>query len=841
MKITQIPNRPQERLCNTDIDLSATARINLWKLFFALCCFVVAISTGDDYYELLGISKNADNREIRKAFKKLAMTLHPDKNIDDPTAHDKFVKITKAYEVLKDEDSRKKYDLYGDEDSSKKKGQYHSWTYYHDQFGIYDDDPEIVTLNKADFEQSVTNSEQLWFINFYSPMCSHCHHLAPAWRKLARKLEGAIRIGAVNCEEDIYLCQHEGVHSYPTLYLYPQREKYNGDRETDEMLRFVLRRLQTQVIDLCSDNFEELTQKEEQLLGYPWLIFFCDEDSFNCPERETRQIVAAILDGLVNVGYVDCSTQEKLCLSMGTKTSTQYYDTGVVKKGKSMKIKGVESKEIANEVLSQLPEATKLNREDFEDMKTQLSLGSKSNWLVYFHLGELEENLELKKLPALLPLFRIGRINCGRTPGLCQEMHVNRYPMFAVFKAGGNLLNEEPPYEFHHGRRDSAPDLADFARESALAPNLRTLTPIDFVWGKKGLRVHGEGFWLVDFFAPWCPPCLQLIPEMRRASRVLGTNVSVGMVDCTVHVDLCRSRGIRSYPTVILFTPSKEEHTYQGGHTARDLVDYVKDMLNPTVSTLTQETFYSIVGKKSSNEIWMVDFFAPWCGPCQQLTPQWRKLSKVVKPVQISFLNYRVSVCYLQMVSDVENVRIGEVNCEVEAGLCHQEGIRSFPTIRLYPMGSKGLNQVLIYNGYHRDAYSLRQWLYNFVPSAVQSIPAESFEDRVIQSDDPWLVDFYAPWCGHCHRFAPEFEMVAQKLAGRVKAGKVDCEAYKQLCQRAGIRGYPTLRLYRGSIDDGRSYYGEEIDSQSGMQILSYVEKVLWGTRDHHLHLHDEF
>jgi DnaJ family protein C protein 10 len=60
----------------------------------------------------------------------------------------------------------------------------------------------------------------MWFVNFYSPQCSHCHHLAPVWRKLAKKLEGVIRIGAVNCEDDWRLCSQVGIQSYPTLLYY---------------------------------------------------------------------------------------------------------------------------------------------------------------------------------------------------------------------------------------------------------------------------------------------------------------------------------------------------------------------------------------------------------------------------------------------------------------------------------------------------------------------------------------------------------------------------------------------------------------------------------------------
>lgn len=71
---------------------------------------------------------------------------------DDKDAAEKFVRIAKAYETLKDPDSRKQYDLHGEEGSSSNKNhQYHSYTYYRDQFGIYDDDPLIVTLSRVDY------------------------------------------------------------------------------------------------------------------------------------------------------------------------------------------------------------------------------------------------------------------------------------------------------------------------------------------------------------------------------------------------------------------------------------------------------------------------------------------------------------------------------------------------------------------------------------------------------------------------------------------------------------------------------------------------------------------
>jgi len=68
-----------------------------------------------DFYKILGVSKHADQRSIKKAFRKGATKYHPDKNAGDQDAHDKFVEINRAYEVLSDEDRRRAYDRYGHE------------------------------------------------------------------------------------------------------------------------------------------------------------------------------------------------------------------------------------------------------------------------------------------------------------------------------------------------------------------------------------------------------------------------------------------------------------------------------------------------------------------------------------------------------------------------------------------------------------------------------------------------------------------------------------------------------------------------------------------------------
>jgi molecular chaperone DnaJ len=66
-----------------------------------------------DYYEVLGVDRNATDEEVKKAYRKLALQYHPDRNPDDKTAEAKFKEVTEAYEVLRDSSARARYDRFG--------------------------------------------------------------------------------------------------------------------------------------------------------------------------------------------------------------------------------------------------------------------------------------------------------------------------------------------------------------------------------------------------------------------------------------------------------------------------------------------------------------------------------------------------------------------------------------------------------------------------------------------------------------------------------------------------------------------------------------------------------
>lgn len=66
------------------------------------------------------------------------------------------------------------------------------------------------------------------------------------------------------------------------------------------------------------------------------------------------------------------------------------------------------------------------------------------------------------------------------------------------------------------------------------------------------------------------------------------------------------------------------------------------------------------------------------------------------------------------------------------------------------------------YNGWNRDAQSLQAWAFEFLPSKVKKIKHRDFFNDIINSKTPWVIDYYAPWCGHCQVFKPEFVKIAE-------------------------------------------------------------------------------
>lgn len=103
------------------------------------------------------------------------------------------------------------------------------------------------------------------------------------------------------------------------------------------------------------------------------------------------------------------------------------------------------------------------------------------------------------------------------------------------------------------------------------------------------------------------------------------------------------------------------------------------------------------------------------------------------------------------------------------------------------------------------------------------AISDSNFQSDVLGSDQPVLVDFWAEWCGPCRVIAPTVDAVAEQFEGKAKVFKMDVDENINVPQRYGIRGIPTLILFKNGEEQER-YVGGNISRE---KLAEMVQKYL--------------
>jgi thioredoxin 1 len=108
------------------------------------------------------------------------------------------------------------------------------------------------------------------------------------------------------------------------------------------------------------------------------------------------------------------------------------------------------------------------------------------------------------------------------------------------------------------------------------------------------------------------------------------------------------------------------------------------------------------------------------------------------------------------------------------------------------------------------------------VSDHIVHVTDESFENEVLKSPEPVLVDYWADWCGPCKMIAPVLDEIAEEYIGRLKVAKLNIDVNTLTPPRYGIRGIPTLMLFRDGVVEAT-----KIGAVSKSQLIAFIDSNL--------------
>ncbi|KJH43805.1 protein disulfide-isomerase domain protein [Dictyocaulus viviparus] len=262
--------------------------------------------------------------------------------------------------------------------------------------------------------------------------------------------------------------------------------------------------------------------------------------------------------------------------------------------------------------------------------------------------------------------------------------------------------------------------------------------------------ITSDDIWVVEFYAPWCGHCKNLVPEYKKAASALKGIVKVGAVDMTQHQSVGSPYNVQGFPTIKIFAADKKKPADYNGLVFR-IIPTEKKVVGDVVwcnrisfdaehsFVLREQNYNSIV--KSSHVLYIAIF-------------------NLLKRIAGARTAQAIADAALDAVKKVVNSRLGVKSAE-------GPGSRS---------SSRGQSDVV-------------------------ELTDENFEKLVLNSNDIWLVEFFAPWCGHCKNLEPHWKAAASQLKDKVKLGALDATVHTIMASKFGIRGFPTIKYFAPNSD----------------------------------------
>ncbi|XP_026147792.1 protein disulfide-isomerase A4 [Mastacembelus armatus] len=238
--------------------------------------------------------------------------------------------------------------------------------------------------------------------------------------------------------------------------------------------------------------------------------------------------------------------------------------------------------------------------------------------------------------------------------------------------------------------------------------------------------IEGKDTVLVEFYAPWCGHCKQFAPEYERIAQTLKDNdppIPVAKVDATVASELAKRFEVSGYPTIKILKKG-EPVDYDGERTEKAIVDRMKEVAQPdwkpppeVTLVLTKDNFDETVNKA---DIILVEFYAPWCGHCKRLAPEYEKAAK-------------------ELSQRSPPIPLAKVDATVENDIATRFGVTGYPTLKIFRKG-----KVFDYNG-PREKYGIVDYMSEQAGPPTKQVQAvKQVQELIKDGDDAIIVGIFS-------------------------------------------------------------------------------------------------
>ena len=319
-----------------------------------------------------------------------------------------------------------------------------------------------------------------------------------------------------------------------------------------------------------------------------------------------------------------------------------------------------------------------------------------------------------------------------------------------------------------------------------------------------------NGYWFIKHYSPYCHHCKAIAPTWQTLYEFYYTSKPVpagkkpsdsesdslnsfsryydfhfASVDCIANGDLCGKHDITAFPTFTLYKDGVFVKKFEGSNNMANLSAFVEDTLESTRPGSRPKDGVKLPAPEASS----VDTSAQPDKPAET-----DKSVEKLKETAVAAGAGAVAAA-----AEAPAVK----SSKVEKPAAETTAVK--PTAKATKVAKKPKKPATTPNPLGTPA----------------ALTQESFQKLVTNTQDPWFVKFYVPWCHHCQALAPSWAQMAKELQGKLNVGEVNCEVEVRLCKDVRVRAYPTIHFFRG---------GErvEYDGLRGLgDLVSYAKKAL--------------